>query len=218
MIRLNKNLVPVLFAGMVITGCATSRGVLDIQVLDIPNPNSSESVKIVEVSDNRVFEIKPKQPSIPSLKNDEIYDPSITKRAVARKRSGFGAALGDILLPEGRTVEQVTEAALVKALRESGYRVVSKGESGYETALPLRAEIEQFWAWFNPGFWQIKLTYNAKILLKGDWPIKGENRIVEGNAIFTGSVASGAEWREVITKGVNDLIENVKSILKKVST
>jgi hypothetical protein len=114
-------------------------------------------------------------------------------------------------------VEQLTKSALVRALRESGYRVVSKGEPGYETARSLKAEIEQFWAWFNPGFWQIKLSYNARVVQKGNWPVTGENRVAMGNAEYTGMAASGAEWKEVITKGVNDLIRNVKSILKKVS-
>jgi predicted small secreted protein len=88
MIRVNSKIVSVLFACLVVAGCATSRGVLDIQVPDSPNSTSSRAVKITEVVDRRVFEIRPKAPSIPSLKNNEINDPSITLRAVARKRGG----------------------------------------------------------------------------------------------------------------------------------
>ena len=120
MIQVNRQFISVLFACFVISGCATTRGVLDMQVPDSPNPGSSETVKITEIVDRRVFEIRPKVPSIPSLKNNEINDPSITRRAVARKRGGWGKAFGDILLPEGRTVEQPTKDALSKALRESG--------------------------------------------------------------------------------------------------
>ncbi|MFT5486376.1 MAG: putative lipoprotein YajG [Paracoccaceae bacterium] len=203
---------------LILTGCATSRGVLDLKVPDLPNPASAQTVKIMAVADKRVFEIKPKKPSIPSLQNDEINDPKITRRAVARKRNGFGAALGDILLPEGQTVEQLTRAALVNALRDSGYRVVAAGEPGYDTATPVSAEVQQFWAWMTPGFWEIKLRYNAQLQLNGDWPLNGENRIVTGDARYSGAIASSSEWREVINNGIIDLIKNLKSTLKKASS
>ena len=114
---IKKKFVVTFAIATILTGCATSRGVLDLKVPDLPNPASSQAVKIMDVTDKRVFEIEPKKPSIPSLQNDEINDPKITRRAVARKRNGFGAALGDILLPEGQTVEQLTRAALENALR-----------------------------------------------------------------------------------------------------
>ena len=200
---------------LVLNACATSRGVLDLNVPDLPNPSSAQSVKIVEVADKRVFEIDPKKPSIPSLQNDEINEPSITRRAVARKRNGYGAALGDILLPEGRTVEELTRDALINALRDSGYRVLVDGEPGYEAATPVSAEIHQFWAWMTPGFWTIKLRYNAKLQLKGDWPLNDDHQFVEGDARYSGAIASSSEWREVINNGIKNLILNLKNMLKK---
>lgn len=217
-VNIQKKICLIAATALILTGCATSRGVLDLNVPDLPNPTSSQAVKIMTVTDKRVFEIKPKKPSIPSLQNDEINDPKITHRAVARKRNGFGAALGDILLPEGQTVEELTRAALVNALRDSGYRVVSSGEPGYDTATPVSAEIQQFWAWMTPGFWKIKLRYNAKLQLNGDWPLNGENRVVEGDAHFSGAIASSSEWREVINNGITNLIKNLKSMLKKASS
>lgn len=201
-----------------LTGCATSRSVLDITVPDVPNPTSSQAVKIVEVLDKRVFAIKPNNPSIPSLQNDEVTDPGITRRAVARKRNGYGAALGDVLLPEGQTVEQLTRAALANALRDSGYRVVAAGEAGYDAATPVSAEIQQFWAWMTPGFWHIKLEYKARIQLNGDWPLAGENRMLEGDARIETSAAFESEWQRVINTGLMNLIQNLKSMLKSVSS
>lgn len=208
-------IVVVLCLGVAASGCATSRGVFDVQVPDAPNPQTGQPVKLTEVVDKRVFELDPRQPSIPSLKNNEIEDASITKRAIARKRNGFGAALGDILLPEGRTVEQVTKEALTRALHESGYRVVSEGEPGYAEAVPLQAEIRQFWAWMNPGFWQITLKYNAQVMLRGNWPLNGDKRLIEGSATYAGLAAAGEQWREVVNKGVDDFIGNLKNALQK---
>jgi hypothetical protein len=215
---IQKKFVVVFAIAIVLTACATSRGVLDLKVPDVANPTSSQVVKITSVTDKLVFEIKPKKPSIPSLQNDEINDPTITRRAVARKRNGFGAALGDILLPEGQTVEQLTHSALVNALRDSGYSVVAAGEPGYDSATPVSAEIQLFWSWMTPGFWEFKLRYNAKIQLNGDWPLKGENRIVKGDARFAGAFASSPEWRELIDNGIADLITNVKAMLKRASS
>lgn len=203
---------------MFLAGCATSRSVLDITVPDVPNPAGSQAVKIIEVVDKRPFELKPNNPAIPSLQNGEIKDLNITRRAVARKRNTYGAALGDVLLPEGQTVTELTRAALASGLRESGYRVVALGEPGYDSATPVSAEIEQFWAWMTPGFWQIKLDYRARIELTGDWPLAGEKRFLDGDVRILSYAATESEWEKVINTGLQDLIQNLKAMLKKATS
>lgn len=89
---------------LAMTGCATNRWVLNFVVPPTSNPKNGTPVKIVKVTDLRKFELAPKQPNIPSLKNGEITEKAITSRAIARKRNSYGMALGDIPLPEGRTV------------------------------------------------------------------------------------------------------------------
>ena len=202
----------------ILTGCALNRGELDIQAPEVANPESGQPVKLVEVVDKRVFAISPPNPSTPSLKNNEINDPSITKRAIARKRGGFGQALGDILLPEGETVEKLTADALANALKDRGYRVVSEGDPAYVTALPLSANINQFWSWFTPGFWTIKLNYQANVELTGDWPLKGSDQTVGGTARYSGMAADTAAWRKVMSDGLTNMIENLKSMLKPGNT
>ena len=86
---------------LVFFGCATTRGVMDVQEEVSANPETGIAVKFARVTDARRFEIDPRQADIPSLKNDEIDDPAITSRAIARKRNSYGKALGDILLPGG---------------------------------------------------------------------------------------------------------------------
>jgi hypothetical protein len=49
------------------------------------------------VTDQRTFEARPRDASIPSLKEEaDLTNRAITVRAIARKRGGFGMALGDI--------------------------------------------------------------------------------------------------------------------------
>ena len=111
------------------------------------NPIQGREVKIVRVTDRRTFQLKPSDPSTPSLKDGQIDNPAITSRAIARKRSGYGKAMGDILLPEGHTVEQLVGTALTRGLRGAGYRVLLQGQEGYEQAVPLEADIRRFWTW-----------------------------------------------------------------------
>lgn len=207
----------ILCVSLVLGGCALSRGEIDIAVPKVANPDSSVALKFTAVNDRRVFELDPRKANIPSLSEDEENDRSIEKRAIARKRNSYGAALGDILLPKGRTVENVVQEALTKALRESGIRVVTKGEPGYDTARPVQADIVQFWAWFRPGFWKIAMEHEAKIVLRGDWPVAEADREILSEARVTAQIASSSEWRELFGKGIDTLIENAKRVIKNTS-
>lgn len=93
-----------LCAGLLITAvltvCATSRGVVVPQMTTGTNPQQGVAVRIVTVEDKRIFQIKPKDPSIPSLMDDNIGDKDLKSRAVGRKRNSFGKVLGDVMLPE----------------------------------------------------------------------------------------------------------------------
>lgn len=210
-----KMKIATLFAAVVIlSGCAVNRGELAVEAPAAANPETGQPVRIVDVVDKRVFVISPPDPSTPSLKNNEINDPSITNRAIARKRNGFGMALGDILLPEGETVEQLTASALATALKEKGYRVVPEGDPAYATALPLSANINQFWAWFTPGFWAVKLEYRADLELTGDWPLDGSSQTVGGTSKWSGLAATTAAWRELMNDGLSNLVLNLKATLR----
>ena len=201
------------------TGCATTRGVIDVPATVISNPPSGPAVRIDRVTDRRVFEIDPRQANIPSLMNDsELNDPKITSRAIARKRGGFGKALGDILLPEGRTVMQVVEEALTWSLREAGYRVVSKQDPEASAAIPLEADIDQFWAWFRPGFAEVAVEIEGSVRLASpSLPALQTGGPVKGTSRVTGAAATSGTWERTITRGVDDLARNARERLRAVN-
>jgi hypothetical protein len=201
-------------AGMLGSGCATSRGELDIQLSEPANPASGTTVAITRVTDSRVFEEDPRQPSIPSLKYaKDIKDPAITSRAIARKRNGWGLAMGDILLPEGRTVEDLVKEALTRSFREAGYRVVEAPAAAGEPVVPVEADIEQFWAWFTPGVLRATLEFEARVNIKGDLPPISTGETVRGDIKLHAAVAGTRQWRNTITKGIESFIEAVKARL-----
>lgn len=210
---MNIRIIAVLCLGFLAAGCATSRGVVDVRVPETANPDTANLVKITEVRDLRVFQIKPPQPSTPSLKNDEIGDKSITRRAIARKRNSYGMGLGDILLPPEKSVDRLVKSALENALRESGFAVVSEGEPGYESARALTADIEKFWSWLSPGFWKITLQFEAQIVLKGDWPVDEGKREIYSRSMASGMAATTGLWEQVFNTGIAELIASVKGVI-----
>jgi hypothetical protein len=199
-------------------GCATSRGILDIQVPMTADPAAGPTVVITRVTDARPFEIDPRDPSVPSLKGDEIGDKAITSRAIARKRNTYGMALGDILLPEGHSVEMLVREALATALRHRGYRVVqaeagAAGAGATDSApIPLEADIRQYWSWFTPGFWALELEFEAILDLRS--PVVGtEQRTVRGYVLLHSQAATGGAWRNTINKGNDSLIREIEAVL-----
>lgn len=201
--------------GFLVTGCAVNRGIVDVRIPDAANPQTATAVTITEVTDRRVFQIRPPNASTPSLKNDEIDDPNITSRAIARKRNTFGQALGDIVLPPGRTVQQVTREALEKALKESGYRVVSEGDPGYRGARVLAADVTQFWAWIRPGFAEIAVEFDTQVTLRGDWPVDNDKRNVNGFTRVTGMFAGTGLWKKAFETGLAALVDKMKTVLNR---
>ncbi len=193
------------------SGCATNRGIIDVRVPHIQIPMEGQSVAITRVTDMRKFELAPPEASIPSLKNGEINDKSITLRAIARKRNGFGKAMGDILLPEGRTVEDLVRESATKALSEKGYVVVVEGSPKYAGALPIEIEIQQFWAWMRPGFWTIELNFQSIIIVDNTEIFGSSKKRIEGRVALKSQVAGTRGWTNVLNKGIEDLGDQIKT-------
>jgi len=195
-----------LLAGVLaLSACATSRGVLDVERAVDENPATGQPVTFARVSDNRKFEIAPPIPSIPSLKGGEVGNPAITSRAIARKRGGFGQALGDILLPEGDTVAGIVQEALTDAFRDRGYRVVSESDPDFAEAVPLEVDIERFWGWFQPGFWQVKIHYESLIHVKGDIGPYVEGKSYEKQTEIGTQMATGEVWLRAVSTNLDEL-------------
>ena len=157
------------------------------------------------MKDLREFQINPRQADIPSLKNNEINDPSITSRAIARKRNSFGKAMGDILLPEDQTVMDLVADSLTRALRENGYRVLGESDPDFAAAAPLEVAIDRFWGWFQPGFWQLKLHFSTAIQVKGPIDPFANGMTFASDVAKDFQVANTSNWRETIEASLDEL-------------
>lgn len=143
--------------GVFASGCS-SIGSMDRSVITMPAAPVAASapsadapaVVIRSVTDARVFEAAPRNPSTPSLGPDG-GGADVQARAVARKRHGYGGAVGDVLLAPGETVESLTRRHVVAAFQQAGVRVIEGSAASPETPR-VDVRIDQFWAWLHPAF------------------------------------------------------------------
>ena len=210
-----KSVIAVLIIAWLASGCAATRSVIDVKVENSEANLAKAYVKVIEVTDKRRFEARPSDPSVPSLqKAAETQNPAITARAIARKRGGFGNALADILLPEGRTVSQVVREAVTSALNDKGYAVVEEGSANFGNASPMQVDIEQFWSWFTPGMWLISLEFESKLLMQGSMLAGEKDVAIRGYNKLDSAAATDGRWQQVMQAGIQDLVEKIKEKLK----
>lgn len=216
-LRPNRSLIPrlaaVLLASWALGGCATSRGIIDVRPKVVPAPTSGPMVSLDSVADRRHFELAPRDPSTPSLKDNRINDTSITSRAIARKRNGYGMALGDVLLPAGRTVTDLTRETLTSALHDRGYRVVVPSATGSREVSGLNVEILEFWAWFTPGFWAAHLECRIHLRATEAASPSRPAREFKGYVRLATQAATGDAWKNTVDKAIDSLVRDIETQL-----
>jgi len=198
-------------AFLLFSGCAATRGELNIdsQKNKVANPVSDKKVFIRSVSDNRHFEATPRKASIPSLKYPkDINNAKITSRAIARKRNGWGHAMGDILLPQNITVADIIKKTVADVFKEQGYQIVQNEESA--TSI-VDVKIDKFWCWVTPGFWSVSLEAQFQIVLQS----QKDNLFVSNPTTATGYIhlhtqmASGEKYQNTIEQGLVTLKQDI---------
>jgi hypothetical protein len=182
---------------------------MDIPISPGINPLRGTAVKIVGITDTRNFETAPRTQSIPSLRKKEINDVNVRSRAIGRQRNTF------VLLPEGKTVQAVIREAITRALHDRGYSVVDKGSADYEGAMPLRADIRQLWAYVTPGFWSLKLEFEAVVLIQGDPFLTSKEEQLRGYAKLSARTGARSNWIKVMQEGMDDFIDKLKEKLRR---
>ena len=207
-----------------LSGCHLLVGQIVVVVpstVEVPLPPARPApakafVRLVEVKDVRRFDALARSSSAPSLQNaDQINDRSITARAIGRKWDGT-QQVGDILLPEGSTVEHLIRGAVTIALGQQGYAVVDATSPEFGIALPLHVEIHQFWGWIS-GRLMLSIEFESIVVLKGASLAGGEEQRVRGYGKNPGPYHRIAisQFRDTVEWGIADLIESMKATVKR---
>ena len=202
----------------VLGGCATSRSVVDIPTPSLASATQQQAtgrdVYINPPKDKRTFELAPASPNIPSLDSSESSSDKIRARAIGRKRNTFGKALGDILLPDGKTVESLTTSSIRQAFQEKGYRVLDDRSKVSESTYIVDAEILKLWSWMNPGFWAITLSAEISTELDIRSPAGTSRQNISVMASDNFQTGMESNWIEVINKALRIYVEDLKGKLQ----
>jgi hypothetical protein len=201
------NIAVILFCAS-LAGCATSRSELRLGSPEIgsssPPVTKMRVVLIRSLSDERVFEQAPGDPSIPSLglEGSDKASADVRARAIGRKRNTFGQALGDVLLEDGQTVVGVIRDNLSAAFKQAGYRVATSSADAGQSPMAVDVRIRQFWAWLRPGFASLTLSTNIATSLAIDgMPGPADVSVhVETHPAF----ATEDTWIDVVNKALNE--------------
>lgn len=190
-----------------VSGCVTGRRVVPLDVATTKVEQPKVSLVIRTVQDARQFQNKPPKPSIPSAKDDVTkLTPALKARLIARQRNGYGKAMGDVVLPEGQTVESIMRALITSVLAKRGYAVV-EGDSSSTVVVT----VQQFWGWMTPGF--LGIPFDAEV--SADVTITINNRKSELHVLGTGNnraqVASDANWALTYQRAFEDFSNKLQS-------
>lgn len=214
-----RSLITLAFAtsALLFTGCATKRGEVALQVPIAKTetaPSNGKQIYINSVVDKRVFELKPADPSTPSLDPSEAQSDAVKARAVGRKRNGYGMALGDILLNENQSVSSVIKDSLKDALTDKGYQVIDAKEQITPQTYIADVKIIKFWSWMNMGFWA--LTLSCEIETNVDVKQEGNPQTYSLHVKTADSFQTGMEsnYIEVMQKALKEYSAQAKTEIK----
>jgi len=189
------------------SGCVTGRRSFGV---DVPPAETyaknavKGAISVGPVSDVRQFENKPDSPSTPSINGDAtMLSAEARSRFIGRQRNSWGHAEGDIVLPEGQTVQGKLAELLREGLKRRGYDVVESDPKA------VTAEVQQFWTWVTPGFFA--LSFEAQITCKLTVTIGGKpvSFVVKGYGLNHGQFAKDENWKEAYDIAVQDFLKNL---------
>lgn len=208
---MNNITLGLILISSLMTGCVTGTRSIELEVPEYSNDKThSGDIYIGFIDDKRVFEAEPRSPSTPSVKGqlDKVSKERLSN-LIGRQRNGFGAAMGDVALPEGGTVQEEVRDLLVSGLEERGYSVVNDENA------PIRVtvDIDKFWAWFSPGYASISFESDLQCKVNFEGDLGAQSLDVRGYGINKGQIASNANWQLAYKRAFLNFLEHFDSLL-----
>lgn len=200
-------------AASILAGCAVGRTTVDVSAPQGTNPATGKYVRIDSVQDKRTFTVAPPSAEMASLDSNEDSSDASKARALGRKRNTYGKALGDVVLPEGKTVSGLVESALATGFQEAGYIVVKQGDPNFYAAAPVTAQVIEFWAWFQPGFWSVTTNQKSELQLSGNVGALHGAQTVRTRVSDSKQVVVSSDWQEIVEKGLSAITLRTKDLV-----
>ena len=198
------------------SGCVTGRRELTLVVptttTSVPAATKGK-IYIAAVTDDRVFQNNPSEPSTPSIDGDVTMLSAAGKdRMIGRQRGGFGKALGDISLSGNDTVTNRVRQLAEEGFRRAGYEIVTAPVG----AIPATISVDKFWAWMDPGFWSLtfETQITTRITLKTTTTTTSFTVVAAGKN--HGQFAKDANWVQAFDPAIEDFFANFKHEIDKI--
>ncbi len=199
------------FAGL-LAGCAGGRQTIDVPAPHAANPSAGKFVSIKSVLDKREFWYVPPTPDVSSLDPNQDRSEQSKARAFGRQFER-GRPRNDVVLPSGKTVAGLVEAAIATGLKESGYTVVAKGDVHYDAAAPVTAEISSFWTWFQPGFFSVTANHKSEVRIRGNVGRLNGDADIKTKLTESKQLPTTSDWREIVERSLSSITEQTKAIV-----
>lgn len=181
----------------------------------LENPESGIAVRIDRIEDQRAFQATASRTLTPSLTGDE-EDPARRARVIGRGTTQSARPGPNIFVVPGLTVEEMMLDATRRALRDAGFRVVEKGQAGYEAAIGLQVAIERLWMKQSLPTESPSTEMEIAVRIFGNLPgletgllIETHDRVVRGG--FTRRM-----WRQVLDLSLDRYIESTSEELARI--
>lgn len=201
-----------LSTSLFLTGCVT--GTRHLDNIQVPQHSSGKTaggdVYIASILDSRKFEQSPSTPSTPSVKgNLSSTSKETLATLIGRQRNGYGAAMGDVALPNGVTIQDLTRKLLTEGLESRGYKVTDDPNAPHRVSV----DVEKFWAWFSPGF--VAVSFEANLQTRIEFQQGSTTKTIEvaGYGINKGQVASNENWELALRRAFEDFLSNLDKSL-----
>ena len=195
------------------SGCVLGRRTVDLPVPTATSlPASKGTVAINSIVDARHFENEPSDPSTPSVDGD-VSTLSAEQRSIfiGRQRDTFGHAVGDITLPAGETVQARVKELIAQGFARRGYTIMTDASTDHAVDV----KIDEFWAWFTPGFAYI--SFEARVYCTFTVKRGGTTQTftVQGYGLNHGQIARDENWKLAYTRAFEDFLAKFDQELTK---
>lgn len=207
-------LIVVAMLGTLLTsGCVTGRRSVALVVPpSAAAPETVGTVHLGSITDARTFMNRPPDPWIPSVEGD-VAAMSADQKAtmIGRQRNTYGRALGDVALPAGSSVAQVTRTLIEQGLKQRGFSTTADAGA----PISIDVSIDEFWGWFTPGMWVVSFEARVYCTLTIKSSDQSTQAVIKGYGINRGQVASDANWQLAYRRAFEDFLLKIGPELSK---
>lgn len=201
-----RTLIVAVCGCLALGGCVTGHRNIELSLPPVAGGGADHGpISIDEVLDARQFENDPRSPSTPSILGDVTRLTVEQKQMfIGRQRNTYGKGMGDIAVTKG-TVPSLIRDLLAQGFQQRGYSVSSAPSIGPT----VNVTVNEFWAWFSPGFATVSFEARIKATLNVTNSAKTSAIEVTGYGRNLGQIARDANWQLAYRRAFEDFLKNL---------